>query len=610
MLVRFIFIYAFVWFFVSSVCAQQFTMQGNATQTGAYTYTITPELLNQAGMVTNTYPLDLTKNFTIKFELNFGTLDADGADGFAFLLSNICSPQLNVGSGLGVSGIANSLVVEFDTWNNGDLFNDNANDHTGIYADGLLSAAGNIMDGGPVPACLLSSCGNVEDGQWHTVEIQWEYLNVSSQKITVLFDGVSRAVSTRNHIVERFQNKNYVFWSLAGSTGAYKNLQQFRVQSQDNNNINACIGKIFTLQAPALDSNYSWTGGSSSITNTATFTAVNNGIITCTYTDYCGVNRSVNFTITVNANPVVTVNSITTCELKPAVITAIPNVPATYHYNWVVPAGVTNPGNVASFLTAKSGTYSVVITNTATGCSSNNASGIVNIIPAMQSLFTPVGDICKDAALAPLPTTSLNGITGTWNPQINNQATTTYTFTPDDNFCAFPATMRIRVNNVPVLNLGGNRPICKLQSILLDPSATGFDLNYLWQDGSTANNFTAVSAGTYTVTVSNMCGSATAKVVLTETICKVYIPSAFTPNNDGRNDRFLILGAQYVKDFNMQVYNRWGKLIYETTNPFEGWDGNILGLQQPGGWYVYRIRFTNTQTGLVENRNGSMMLIR
>ena len=60
--------------------------------------------------------------------------------------------------------------------------------------------------------------------------------------------------------------------------------------------------------------------------------------------------------------------------------------------------------------------------------------------------FTPVNDICNGDVLAPLPTTSNDGIVGTWTPAVDNTLTTTYTFTPDPNECANPATLTIVVN--------------------------------------------------------------------------------------------------------------------------------------------------------------------
>lgn len=604
------YIFLVLLFLQIDVHAQQFTTQGNATQAGPFTYTITPNVLWQAGMVTNVYPLDLKQNFSVNFQLNFGINDASGADGFAFLLSNACSPTLTSGSGLGVFGIANSLIVEFDTWDNLTAFNDISTDHTGIYSDGMLSPAGNIMDGATLPVCLSSSCANVEDGLWHDVEIKWEYLNATSQRISIFFDGVLRTASTKNHITERFINNNIVFWSVSGSTGGNSNLQQFRVASSSNNNINSCAGVNYTLTAPPLGTNYSWTGGSASVTNTASYSASITGIITCSYTDYCGVNRSVNFNVTANPNPVATVNSFTTCELTPQLIAATPTVAGSYSYAWTVPAGFTNPGNIASFTTNKPGTYSVILTNTLTGCTSVSAVGTVAITTAVQPLFAQVDTICKGTFVLPLPTTSLNGITGTWSPVINNQIATTYTFTPNTSFCATTTSMKIIVNSTPEIFWNIFQTICKGEAVILSPKPTGDGLDFEWQDGSTDSVFTTAQAGIYSVLVSNSCGSALSSVELKEVVCKIFIPSAFTPNNDRVNDVFRISGAGYVKDFSMQIYNRFGRVIYETSNALQGWDGLFAGLQQPAGLYVYRITFINLQTGEENNLKGNVMLIR
>lgn len=594
-----------------AVCtrAQQFTTQGNASQAGSYTYTITQDVLSQAGMVTNIYPINLTQNFTVKFQLNFGTKDAAGADGFAFLLSNVCSPLLTVGNGLGVLGIGNSIVIEFDDWDNGTAFNDNATDHTGIYADGNLSPTGSIPDGGVSPVCLLSNCGNVEDGQWHDVTVQWDYLSAASQRISMYFDGALRVTSTRNHIAERFNNNNIVFWSVSGSTGGNSNLQQFRVEPNSNNVINACVGKTFTLTAPELGTGYKWSNGSLSSTNTATFTVTVNEIITCTYTDYCGVKRTVNFSVIANQNPSVTVNSFTTCEASPAAVIATPSTPATYTYSWTVPTGATNPGNVQSFSPTLAGTYAVTITNTATGCVSSSAAGNVVFTPALKPIFLPIDTVCKGSIIT-LPTTSLNGVSGTWSPAFNNQATTVYTFTPDGAVCAFPASMRIVINSPPIPKFDVNRSICLGETRLLNPNVTGYGFNYTWQDGSKDSVFTATQPGIYTVNITNSCGFSNSRIELFAAVCKIFIPNAFTPNGDGLNDLFQINGALYVKDFSLQVYNRWGQTMYTTTNAFKGWDGTFNGLAVNPGTYTYRIRYTDIQTNKPVQANGNLVLIR
>ncbi|MBX9784103.1 MAG: gliding motility-associated C-terminal domain-containing protein [Chitinophagaceae bacterium] len=599
-------------FLMFALCAgaQQFTMQGSAVQAGSYTYTITEDALSQAGMVTNVYPIKLNRNFTIKFQLNFGIKDALGADGFAFLLSNVCSPPLTVGNGLGVLGINNSIAIEFDDWDNGSTFDDNSTDHTGIYADGNLSPAGSIIDGGVSPVCLLSGCGNVEDGQWHDVTVQWDYLSATSQKINIYFDGTLRASSTRNHISERFNNNNIVFWSVSGSTGGNSNLQQFRVEPNSNNVINACVGKIFTLTAPELGTGYKWSNGSLSATNTATFTVTINETITCTYKDYCGVQRTVNFLITANPNPVATVSNVVSCEANPLPVKATTNIPGTYNYVWTVPASVANPGNVASWNPGVSGTYSVVVTNTASGCSSASASGTATVIPAIKPMFTLIDTICSGELIPPLPSVSLNGVNGTWSPAINNLVTTKYVFTPVTAVCAFKDSMVIAVKKPPTVDLGNNQNICIGETILLKPAVTGIGLNYAWQDGTKDTVYKATAAGTYTVTVTNSCGADADAVDLKETVCKIFIPSAFTPNGDGLNDLFQISGAVFVKDFTMQVFNRWGQLIYTTNNAFNGWDGTYKGNVQNPGIYNYKISYTDIQNGTGVQTKGNVVLLR
>jgi gliding motility-associated-like protein len=65
------------------------------------------------------------------------------------------------------------------------------------------------------------------------------------------------------------------------------------------------------------------------------------------------------------------------------------------------------------------------------------------------------------------------------------------------------------------------------------------------------------------------------------------VPSAFTPNSDGTNDFLMILGGNF-KSIDFRIYNNWGEVIYETTDPdASGWDGTYKSLDQPMGVYVY-----------------------
>ena len=71
------------------------------------------------------------------------------------------------------------------------------------------------------------------------------------------------------------------------------------------------------------------------------------------------------------------------------------------------------------------------------------------------------------------------------------------------------------------------------------------------------------------------------------------VPNVFTPNGDGHNDEFRVV-YRSIKEFHMWVYNRWGKLVYKSDEPAEGWDGNIGGRPAAEGAYYYVIRALGT----------------
>ena len=68
----------------------------------------------------------------------------------------------------------------------------------------------------------------------------------------------------------------------------------------------------------------------------------------------------------------------------------------------------------------------------------------------------------------------------------------------------------------------------------------------------------------------------------------IYIPSAFTPNGDGINDTFGVKG-EGISDFHIYIYDRWGEVIFESTNPRTQWDGKFKGKSVENGTYVYQL---------------------
>ena len=87
-----------------------------------------------------------------------------------------------------------------------------------------------------------------------------------------------------------------------------------------------------------------------------------------------------------------------------------------------------------------------------------------------------------------------------------------------------------------------------------------------------------------------------------------YTPNAFTPNGDGRNDRFLIQSV-FVENYVLQIYDRWGRMVFESLNPDDGWDGNFEGRSMQEGVYIFVVNGTALD-GRDIKHTGSLTLIR
>jgi gliding motility-associated-like protein len=112
----------------------------------------------------------------------------------------------------------------------------------------------------------------------------------------------------------------------------------------------------------------------------------------------------------------------------------------------------------------------------------------------------------------------------------------------------------------------------EVKQILLD---AGQFAKYLWEPtGETTRTIYSNTAQIYklTVTDSNTCVSSKAFAVMEECPYSLYIPNAFTPNNDGTNDELVIKGNR-IDAFEMMIVNRWGQIIYETDRMNQYWDG-------------------------------------
>ena len=198
----------------------------------------------------------------------------------------------------------------------------------------------------------------------------------------------------------------------------------------------------------------------------------------------------------------------------------------TANYN---PLSSTNPNNdeysgTLSGLTA--GTYYYAFSYTYNGCTvyggynangggfwdgTTNVNGVVTVSANTTPTFNPVAAICSGAALNPLPTTSNNGISGTWTPALNNTQTTSYTFTPSTGFCGTTTNLSITVNALPTAAITNNTNTTELNCTTTSISLTGTGGGtYSWNDGTTTissnSGLSITNPGVYELIVTNAAG--------------------------------------------------------------------------------------------------------
>lgn len=147
--------------------------------------------------------------------------------------------------------------------------------------------------------------------------------------------------------------------------------------------------------------------------------------------------------------------------------------------------------------------------------------------------------------------------------------------------------------------------------------ARNIGTNYFWQPSTGLNNsiiinpiFNFNTDVEYLINITDSKGCLTTDTVLimVEEGPDVWIPDAFTPNNDGRNDKLEIFSRD-IKEIHFWVFNRWGQLMFETKDPRQKWDGTYSGKAQPLETYVWVVEAT-TLTGKIIRKRGQTVLIR
>lgn len=390
-----------------------------------------------------------------------------------------------------------------------------------------------------------------------------------------------------------------------------------------------CRGSLLVLTTVPNSGTYSWTPAASvSNPNIASpqFTDIVSQMMIVTNTNGFGCSAKDTVNVTVKPLPIVkTIEDTTICSVNP--LTLVTSGAQTY--SWTPVIFLSNPA-IASPVYSGNLTQTYYVTGT--GLNGCKAKDTVTVTVHVPGLFQAPPDkfMCNNTSV------ELDGFNGTavdylWspgaylsntgiiNPIANPPSSRAYNVFIRDRACNTDSnfTVQVIVTPGPVTNAGKLNDIdCVNHSAQLFASG---GTQYLWSPATGLNNTTianpvATITGTqkYYVIVTDASGctgkdSVTVQVNTAASLSR-YMPNAFTPNGDTKNDCYGLPRWFYIRNLQFIIYNRWGEKVFATSDPHACWDGNYRGTKADPGTYVYYIK-AHTDCG-DEEQKGTFLLIR
>jgi len=366
-----------------------------------------------------------------------------------------------------------------------------------------------------------------------------------------------------------------------------------------------CSGKNATLTASG-GTTYVWSpSGQTTASITASPASSTNYTVTVS-NGSCSDTATVS--VTVKPSPTATIvgnNSL--CNGQSTTLTASGG--GTYAWN---PGGQTT--NSLSVSPATNTSYTVIVTS-ANGCTASSIS-TVTVTPVPTAVISPNITLCSGNATT---LTASGGTTYVWNPGgqtnssivVNPSSSSNYSVTVANGNCTSTASTSITVNPTPTANAGANITIDYGSSTTLTATGGG---TYSWSTGAITPAIsvspTVTTVYCVTVTNANGCTNDTCVKVTIDFNCgELFIPNAFSPNGDMKNDFFVPRNICF-KSFNLMIYDRWGVKVFETQDIHsKGWDGMYKG--EIGNSAVFGYTFSyELMDGTSGEKKGTVNLMR
>ena len=387
-----------------------------------------------------------------------------------------------------------------------------------------------------------------------------------------------------------------------------------------------CPGETATLGIlPSPGNMYQWYLNNQPISNAtnASFVANQGGTyhVTVTNADGCEF-ISNNVQITAALTPAITLtpsSPIVTCTVPIVIQASIPNM-AGATWQWSSESGILNGQTASSLSINASGNYFVAVTSSA-GCSA-----ISSVVPVTINNPIDVMIITSNATPCVGQTVQLSLSGNFQNIMWSNSSNTNmisvsqsgnYSVQATDvNGCQISTNATVNFTPLPIVNAGIDTVANCITGVVLNGFSSA---NYSWSpfvglSNSSISNPVAIPATStvYTLTATVNGCSASDNVFVYADCGDIIIPNIFSPNGDGINDTFEIVSNGIAK-YDISIYNRWGQMVFNTTNENTHWSGKYNGEDVAEGTYYYIIvAFDSNGKSLIAKgeESGKLTLLR